>query len=97
MNKMRPVRGYRGRTTTAEYVIRRANRYDVGFQKSSDGNYEMVTDFSSAHLNTRLQNGRGGASPTDIFPCISVSLPKTVGSVLSANLCLHSFNDGNYC
>ncbi|MEM9218287.1 MAG: DUF1257 domain-containing protein [Cyanobacteria bacterium P01_F01_bin.150] len=47
------VRGYGGHTTTAEYVIRRENGYDVGFQKGSDGNYEMVADFSSARLNTK--------------------------------------------
>ncbi|NET52787.1 MAG: DUF1257 domain-containing protein [Merismopedia sp. SIO2A8] len=45
------VRGYRSNTTTSEYVIRCDNGYDVGFQKSSDGNYEVIANFQQAHLN----------------------------------------------
>jgi Protein of unknown function (DUF1257) len=39
------VRGYEGDTTSAEYVIRRDNGYDIGFQKDRDDSYEVVADF----------------------------------------------------
>jgi hypothetical protein len=45
------VRGYRGDKTNAEYAIRRSNGYDIGFRKGSDGNYEIVADFSAAGIN----------------------------------------------
>ncbi|MFN6537552.1 MAG: DUF1257 domain-containing protein [Nostoc sp. EkiNYC01] len=44
------VRGYRGDTTQAEYVIRQNNGYDLGFRRSGE-NYEIVADFWGAKIN----------------------------------------------
>ncbi|MEH1873589.1 DUF1257 domain-containing protein [Nostoc sp.] len=44
------VRGYRGNTTQAEYVIRQNNGYDLGFRRSGE-NYEIVADFWGAKIN----------------------------------------------
>ncbi|MEL6139348.1 MAG: DUF1257 domain-containing protein [Cyanobacteria bacterium J06628_6] len=39
------VRGYRGKTETADVVIEQDNGYDVGFKRNSDtGEYELVAD-----------------------------------------------------
>ncbi len=46
------VRGYQGNTTSAEYVIRQSNGYDLGFRRQSDG-YELVADFWGANLNEK--------------------------------------------
>lgn len=44
------VRGYRGNTTEAEYVIRQQNGYDLGFRRYGE-NYEIVADFWGAKIN----------------------------------------------
>ncbi|MBE9194419.1 DUF1257 domain-containing protein [Synechocystis salina LEGE 06099] len=44
------VRGYEGNKTTAEYVIRQSNGYDLGFRRSGD-NYELVADFWGARID----------------------------------------------
>ncbi|MFM6280400.1 MAG: DUF1257 domain-containing protein [Dolichospermum sp.] len=44
------VRGYMGDKTNAEYVIRQANGYDLGFRKNGEG-YELVADFWGAEIN----------------------------------------------
>jgi len=44
------VRGYQGNKTTAEYVIRQSNGYDLGFRRSGD-NYELVADFWGAGID----------------------------------------------
>ncbi|MBS9386141.1 MAG: DUF1257 domain-containing protein [Dolichospermum sp. BR01] len=44
------VRGYRGDKTNAEYVIKQANGYDLGFRKNGEG-YELVADFWGAKIN----------------------------------------------
>ncbi|MBE9248325.1 DUF1257 domain-containing protein [Dolichospermum sp. LEGE 00240] len=44
------VRGYMGDTTNAEYVIRQANGYDLGFRENGEG-YELVADFWGAKIN----------------------------------------------
>jgi len=44
------VRGYRGNTTEAEYVIRQKNGYDLGFRRTQE-NYELVADFWGAKIN----------------------------------------------
>ena len=44
------VRGYMGDTINAEYVIRQANGYDLGFRKNGEG-YELVADFWGAEIN----------------------------------------------
>ncbi|NES24987.1 MAG: DUF1257 domain-containing protein [Symploca sp. SIO3E6] len=44
------VRGYRGNTTEAEYVIRQNNGYDLGFRRTGE-NYELVADFWGAKIN----------------------------------------------
>lgn len=46
------VRGYRGNTTQAEYVIRQQNGYDLGFRRSEDI-YEIVSDFWGAKINQK--------------------------------------------
>ncbi|MCT7971267.1 DUF1257 domain-containing protein [Laspinema olomoucense] len=43
------VRGYQGIKTNAEYVMRRQNGYDIGFQKTGEI-YEMVADFWGVDL-----------------------------------------------
>jgi Protein of unknown function (DUF1257) len=45
------VRGYRGDTTPAEYVIQQSNGYDIGFRKDGDERYEIIADFSMASVN----------------------------------------------
>ncbi|WP_339327894.1 DUF1257 domain-containing protein [Anabaena catenula] len=40
-------RGYRDSTTNAEYVIRKANSYDLGFRKNGES-YELMADFGGA-------------------------------------------------
>ncbi|TVP59750.1 MAG: DUF1257 domain-containing protein [Nodularia sp. (in: Bacteria)] len=44
------VRGYQGKTTQAEYVIRQANGYDLGFRQQGE-NYEIIADFWGAKIN----------------------------------------------
>lgn len=44
------VRGYRGQTTQADYVIRQNNGYDLGFRRHGE-NYEVVADFWGAKIN----------------------------------------------
>lgn len=44
------VRGYEGLHTEAEYVIRQANGYDLGFRQAGD-TYELVADFWGARIN----------------------------------------------
>jgi YbbR domain-containing protein len=46
------VRGYRGDTTQAEYVIRGKNGYDFGFRRNGES-YEIIADFSEARVNTQ--------------------------------------------
>ena len=41
------VRGYRGTTTLADYVIRQKNGYDLGFRRAGE-NYEIIADFWGA-------------------------------------------------
>jgi Protein of unknown function (DUF1257) len=38
-----PVRGYQGKTHTAEIVIEQENGYDIGFSQT-DGAYELIAD-----------------------------------------------------
>ncbi|MEO0396591.1 MAG: DUF1257 domain-containing protein [Cyanobacteria bacterium P01_A01_bin.137] len=39
------VRGYQGKTETADVVIEQANGYDLGFKQNADtGDYELVAD-----------------------------------------------------
>ncbi len=44
------VRGYRGNCTRAEYVVRQANGYDLGFRYRGDS-YELVADFWGAKVD----------------------------------------------
>lgn len=44
------IRGYKGKTTTADYVIRRSNRYDIGFRQNGEA-YEIVADFWGVNLD----------------------------------------------
>lgn len=46
------VSGYQGDKMLAEYVVRRANGYDLGFRRSDgDDNYELVADFWGARID----------------------------------------------
>lgn len=44
------VRGYHGSYTHAEYVVRQANGYDLGFRQNGE-TYELVADFWGAKVN----------------------------------------------
>lgn len=44
------IRGYRGNTTTAEYIIRQDNGFDIGFRWNQE-TYEMVTDLWGISLD----------------------------------------------
>ena len=44
------VRGYMGNKTKAEYVIKQANGYDLGFRQQGEI-YELVADFWGANIN----------------------------------------------
>jgi len=39
------VRGFQGRTTNANFVVNLKSSYDIGFQRSKDGSYEIVADW----------------------------------------------------
>ncbi|MGL5059023.1 MAG: DUF1257 domain-containing protein [Microcoleus sp.] len=46
------VRGYMGEKINAEYVVRQANGYDLGFRKSKENeDYELIADFWGARIN----------------------------------------------
>lgn len=49
------VRGYQGKTTQAEYVIRKSNGYDLGFRLQGES-YEMIADFWGAGEQKTLIN-----------------------------------------
>jgi Protein of unknown function (DUF1257) len=44
------VRGYRGDTIEAEYVIRQSHGFDMGFRRNGE-DYELVADFWGARIN----------------------------------------------
>jgi len=44
------VRGYRGNTIQADYVIRQDHGYDLGFRKQGE-TYELVADFWGAAID----------------------------------------------
>lgn len=44
------VRGYKGKKTQADYVIRQTNGYDLGFRRNGE-TYELVADFWGARIN----------------------------------------------
>ena len=46
------VRGYQGNKTDAEYVIRQANGYDLGFRRNGE-NYDLVADFWGARIDEK--------------------------------------------
>jgi hypothetical protein len=50
VEKNTQVRGYMGNKTNAEYVIKQANGYDLGFRKNGEI-YELVADFWGAEIN----------------------------------------------
>lgn len=43
-NGPKPVRGYQGKTETAEVVVEQENGYDLGFKRNDSGEYELVAD-----------------------------------------------------
>ncbi|MEA5467837.1 DUF1257 domain-containing protein [Spirulina sp. 06S082] len=44
------IRGYQGKTTTADYVIRRPNCYDIGFRQNGE-TYNVIADFWGVDLD----------------------------------------------
>jgi hypothetical protein len=46
------VRGYQGKTTIADYVVRQANGYDLGFRRVAE-EYELVADFWGAKIDQK--------------------------------------------
>ncbi|MEM9540493.1 MAG: DUF1257 domain-containing protein [Cyanobacteria bacterium P01_E01_bin.42] len=46
------IRGYQGKTTTADYVIRRSNHYDIGFRQNGES-YDIVADFWGVNLDRK--------------------------------------------
>jgi Protein of unknown function (DUF1257) len=44
------VRGYQGNTTRAEYVLRQANGYDIGFRLKGE-TYQVVSDWWGAKID----------------------------------------------
>ncbi|MEB3827725.1 DUF1257 domain-containing protein [Phormidium sp. CCY1219] len=46
----RKVRGYGGKTTKADYVIKQPNGYDIGFRRQAN-RYELVADLWGARIN----------------------------------------------
>jgi hypothetical protein len=46
------VRGYQGDRTTAEYVVRQSNGYDLGFRSQGE-EFEMVADFWGARIDQK--------------------------------------------
>lgn len=46
------VRGFIGQKTSAEYVIRQKNGYDLGFRLNGES-YEIVADFWGAKINQK--------------------------------------------
>jgi hypothetical protein len=44
------VRGYQGKKTTADYVVRQSNGYDLGFRRVAE-EYELVADFWGAKID----------------------------------------------
>jgi hypothetical protein len=47
------VRGYQGNKTTADYVVRQSNGYDLGFRRVA-AEYELVADFWGAKIDQKL-------------------------------------------
>jgi Protein of unknown function (DUF1257) len=46
------VRGYQGKTTIADYVVRQSNGYDLGFRRVA-AEYELVADFWGAKIDQK--------------------------------------------
>jgi Protein of unknown function (DUF1257) len=46
------VRGYQGNKTTADYVVRQSNGYDLGFRRVAE-EYELVADFWGAKIDQK--------------------------------------------
>jgi hypothetical protein len=46
------VRGYQGKTTIADYVVRQSNGYDLGFRRVAE-EYELVADFWGAKIDQK--------------------------------------------
>lgn len=53
------VRGYAGRTTNADYVIRLASDYDIGFCLTKDKTYEIVADWFSPSVAQAIGKNGG--------------------------------------
>ncbi len=46
------VRGYQGKTTIADYVVRQSNGYDLGFRRVAE-EYELVADFWGVQIDQK--------------------------------------------
>jgi hypothetical protein len=47
------VRGWRGISTRAELVVVRPNGFDIGFQRTPEGSYEIVADWYGVDVPTQ--------------------------------------------
>jgi hypothetical protein len=48
------VRGYQGNKLTADVVVQPGGAYDIGFEKSADGSYQVVADWWGVEQDTRV-------------------------------------------
>lgn len=51
------VRGYGGKKTTANLVVRLKGTYDLGLQGKADGSYAIVCDWWQGHVASELGEG----------------------------------------
>lgn len=49
------VRGYQGAKLKAEVVVKLSGEYDIGFERGSDGTYQVVADWWGVHKDNGLQ------------------------------------------
>jgi hypothetical protein len=48
------VRGYQGDSTRADVVVKLQGDYDIGFERGSDGNYQVVADWWGVGKDAKL-------------------------------------------
>ncbi len=53
------ARGYRGRTTYGEYVIRLNGPYDIAVNRQEDGNFGLTTDWWDGHVEREVGSKYG--------------------------------------
>ena len=53
------ARGYNGRTTHGEYVIRLKGPYDIAVNRQEDGNFGLTTDWWDGHVESEVGSKYG--------------------------------------